>query len=622
MRKLSYLLIGAAAAVLAACSGGSDNTLGGGNGGAAPGGTTPEAEVATLTLLTSSPQIPSDGTGDATISALVRDANNNVMENVAVVFTADSGSLAVAQPGTTDANGVLTATLSTAGDPTNRTITVTGIAGDVESSVTVDVTGTELQVNGPASLPQGTDGAYNVVLTDAGGAGIPDTQVTISSSLGNAVSASPVTTDALGRASFTLTANTGGDETITAEALGITATYAVAISDDAFAFSAPESAAEILLGATATATVNWQRDGGPVVGEPVNFSTTRGTVNGAAGATVVTDAQGNASVTIASTNAGPAVVTATNDDGTSVQVNVEFVATTPATLELQASPFTVPASGESAITAIVRDPNGNLVKNQTVNFVLTDVSGGSLTIPSAITDSQGRAQTTYTASSATSAVDGVRIDATVQGTTITDSVFLTVAQREMFITLGTGNEISEPNTAQYQKEWIVQVTDAQGNGVAGVDVTLGVLSERYIEGVRVKVPGAGWDTDQRAFCADEDLNRNGLLDTGEDQNGNGRLEAGNIATVVAQGSGGGAVTTDENGFALIDLFWPQEYAYYLEVTLEARTSVQGSESSKSTTFQLDGLADDFNDENVAPPGVNSPFGTDGNCGTPPPPDGT
>ncbi len=58
------------------------------------------------------------------------------MEDVSVVFTANSGSLVVAPPATTDANGVVTAKLSTAGDPTNRTITVTGLAaGTVQSAV-------------------------------------------------------------------------------------------------------------------------------------------------------------------------------------------------------------------------------------------------------------------------------------------------------------------------------------------------------------------------------------------------------------------------------------------------------------------------------------------------------
>jgi len=81
------------------------------------------------------------------------------------------------------------------------------------------------------------------------------------------------------------------------------------------------------------------------------------------------------------------------------------------------------------------------------------------------------------------------------------------------------------------------------------------------------------------------------------------------------------VTTDNNGFALVDVYYPQQYAYWLEVTLEVRASVQGTEFSKRATFMLPGTANDFNDPKKAPPGETSPFGTDGVCATPPPPDG-
>ena len=51
---------------------------------------------------------------------------------------------------------------------------------------------------------------------------------------------------------------------------------------------------------------------------------------------------------------------------------------------------------------------------------------------------------------------------------------------------------------------------------------------------------------------------------GEDFNGNGRLEAGNIATVTP------AHRDDRrDGFALIDVVYPQEYAYWLDVDLNA-----------------------------------------------------
>lgn len=618
MKKLKIWLLAATAAVLAACSGGSDDTIVGGGG---PGSV---SEVGSLTLITSSPQIPSDGTAAATITALVRDNKNNVMADVPVIFTSSSGSLVVTQPAKTDTNGVLTATLNTAGDPTNRAITVSGATGNAGGSVTVNVIGTALTITGPTNLPLGSTGNYTVLLTSAGGAGIGNRQVTLTSSRNNGLNPSIVTTDVQGRASFTLSATNGGNDTITATALGIAANQAVSIASDSFTFTAPAANTEVALGSNVVVTARWLQNGTPVANQAVTFATTRGTLSAGS---ANTDGTGSASVTVTANNAGPAVLTATNAAGTSIQLNIEFVATTPTTLELQATPFTVSTSEQSTITAIVRDAAGNLVKNKQVNFVLTDTTGGSLSVAQATTNSQGRAQTFYNASSTTSAVDGVRVDATVVGSpAVTDFVNLTVAQREVFISIGTGNEIEEANTAQYRKEYVIQVTDAQGNGVDLVDVSVSILSRRYWDGTRVW-GGSVWLTRPGAEamplqgCPDEDINRNGVLNAGEDLNANMRIEAGNIASVAAQGGGGSTVKTDANGFAMIDVFYPQEYAYWLEVTLEARTAVQGTEFSKRTTFLLPGSTNDFSNEDNTPPGYTSPFGTDGNCGTPPPPDG-
>ena len=87
------------------------------------------------------------------------------------------------------------------------------------------------------------------------------------------------------------------------------------------------------------------------------------------------------------------------------------MATTPTSIDVQPSVFTLSTTQSSTITAVVRDAAGNLVKNQTVTFTLNDVTGGTLSVGSAITDSQGRAQTVYTASNTTSANEGVQITA-------------------------------------------------------------------------------------------------------------------------------------------------------------------------------------------------------------------
>lgn len=565
---------------------------------------TSDPGVSSLTLSTDTPQIPSDGSTDATITAYVRSATNQFMEDVAVTFSANSGGLSIVR-GTTDTTGTAVAELVPAGDPTNRTITVTATAGSVTSTITIDVTGTQLTISGPANLAQNAVGSYSVSLRDSAGVGISGRSVAISSARSNTLSAASVTTNASGLATFTVTAVNGGDDTITAQALGLTATQSTAVSVDQFTFTTPAENAEITLNTPQTVSVQWLQAGVAQVGRNVAFSTTRGTVSGGNGPNVqtgVTDSSGVATVSVAADNAGLSVITAVGEDGPTTTRTVEFVATTPDSIDVQASPSNIAPEGQSVITAVVRDIDGNRVKNQVVSFTLTDVTGGQLSVAQATTDSQGRAQTTYTASSSTSANNGVQVEGRVQGTTITDTALITVAQRQVFISLGTGNEIAEPNTAEYSIEYSVSVTDANGAGVANTSVTLSILSIAYRTGSSTFSGGSWVRSPITATCEDEDENHNGLLDTGEDDNSSNAIEAGNIARVSA-----GTVTTDSTGRALFNVIYPQEYAYWVKTRLAATTLVQGTESTRSLEFILPGIASDFSSQNTAPPGQDSPF---------------
>jgi len=93
---------------------------------------------------------------------------------------------------------------------------------------------------------------------------------------------------------------------------------------------------------------------------------------------------------------------------------------------------------------------------------------------------------------------------------------------------------------------------------------------------------------------------NGVPGTGEDANGTNRIEAGNIAAVTP-----GAVT-DATGSAQIDIVYPQVYGCWLEVNLQAKTEVQGTEFVETQTFVLPVSADDVDSLDNAPPGINAP----------------
>ena len=201
---------------------------------------------------------------------------------------------------------------------------------------------------------------------------------------------------------------------------------------------------DVLLSDAATIELTWNQSNSPIAdGTEVNFTSTRGTVTPST-ATIV---DGKVTTSIVSTNAGIALVTAVgSDNGITLtnQLEFEFVAETVATIDAQASPTSIAPNGDtSTISVVVKDINGNLVKGKTIDFSLAGTSSGSILPASAVTDSNGTASTVYT-SSTVSAQDGIAITATVKETpSISDTVTLTVADRNVFITLGTGNELIE-----------------------------------------------------------------------------------------------------------------------------------------------------------------------------------
>jgi hypothetical protein len=612
--------------------------------GAVSGNTAVTVSVAqqTVTLQTSSPQIPSDNTTPAVITAYVKDANNNLVPGVVVHFQATSGSLAVTtptggSPGSTDASGAASASLSVGTDPSDRTITVTATANGSTATINVQVVGTAVSVAGPPGLVMGAVGSYNVSLIDASKKPIANQPVQVTSSAGNTLSAAAVTTDASGHAMVTLTAVNSGSDTLTVSALGTSGAQTVTVSNQQFTITAPTAGALVPI-ATAPCTpnvpvsVNWKSNSAPVAqNTTVNFASTRGTLSSA---TALTDGNGNAQVMICATSAGPATVSAQatipgSTGSVSASADFSFISTTPSAIDLQASPSTVPITGQSNLTAVVRDAAGNLVQNQTVDFTLQDVTGGALSVASAVTDVQGIAQTVYAASHTASASNGVSVTATVHNTAITKTATLTVSGAALHVIIGTGDKLVENGTqTAYTMNWFVSVSDAAGNAVPNSQVTLTIHSSLvpfagYFKGAYCRTT-AGWLVTDKVYpnydcpalvapattyptptaCANEDVNLNGQLDAGEDLNVDKILEPGDVAVATP-----GLLSTGANGTSTFQVIYPEDHANWVQVTLTARATVQGTEGSTTSTFVLPALGDYLADVKHSPPGVVSPYGT-------------
>ncbi|GAB4211873.1 MAG: hypothetical protein Fur007_03060 [Rhodoferax sp.] len=577
--------------------------------------------IATIDILASATSMASAATSEVSLLVTVKDANNTAVPNETVTFSASSGTLSGANPApSTDAAGTIsTVKLSPGTDQSNRTITVTASAGGVSKSIAIVVSGTTLNVAGPGSALANAGGlSYTVKAIDSGGKPIPGAVLALSSLLGNALSPQTVTTDTSGVASFTYTPTIVGNDTITATGLGITATTPVIVGNEDFAFTAPAASAKLTVGVSNTVSVVYKVAGVGVAGKTVTFSTTRGTLGAT---TATTDANGMASTTVTSSTAGPVTLSAQVDTARTTR-DASFVATTPATLVLQANPNAVlpnPSGGntnQSTLTATVRDANLNPVAGVVVNFTaIQDGSNGVISPASGTTDANGVTSVQFIPGALTTAANGVTLRATVQSAPgVFGDATLTVNGDALFISIGRGSTLTVLDTVTYEKDFSVYVTDANGAPAANRAVTLSVYPPTYTKGFLVDN-----DPDPAVFawvysgtettCPNEDLNRNGILDPGEDVNGNNKLEPGLPVALSAS-----SLTTDASGRASFKLRFGKNYALWLDTEITAKALVGGTESAKSIRYFLEMLAEDA--KSPGPANVVSPYGTVTSCSNP------
>ncbi|HXZ54530.1 MAG TPA: Ig-like domain-containing protein [Burkholderiales bacterium] len=640
------LLAAAVLALAASCAqdtgvgtGGTGSLGPGTGGGPPPGQGTVGAAGTRVQLLVSNPQLPSSGQTTVALTAVVLDANGQAVPGTTVIFStgADPSAFvsAISAGGTTDANGTVIATLNLGANKSNRTITVTVTTSDGATiNNTVGVTGTAITISGNSSLAAGASTTLTFALKDSAGTPIPNMTMTLTSQNGSGIAAGSTLTDASGQVTATVTAAAVASDVITASAAGASKTQTLTIASAAFAFTTPAANTDIPLGSSVPISIHWTPT--PVVGTQVSFTSSRGNVSGSPALTNGTGDTPGVSISSA-TSAGPAIITAQGPGGTpAATLSVNFVATTATAVAVQAVPSIVQftatppnpsqTNNVSTVTVTVRDANNNLVKNAAISFNLTDNTGGQLAANTAITDTTGTASVNYTAGTTNSAQNGVVIQASVNAvngnpiTPISASASLTVAGQALFVRVGTDNLVQTvpPPSPNLQKTWSAIVTDAAGNAVVGATVRFALVPKGYSKGSFVFVTADNqWEVSPDGvnpgpviFCPSEDTNINGILDPGEDTNNNGRLDPGNVASVNA------TATTDSNGMALATITYPKSYAVWTEVQLQASAGVVGNDPPTTATFFLMGLASDYVNKGVPPPGQPSPFGVVQDCTNP------
>ena len=598
---------------------------------AGDGGGNVEVVVGNVILLADKLQLGTGANDKVKLSALVRDPNNNLLIDVPVTFSSvgsgntDGGELVVTAA-ETESDGVAKAELSSAIDASIRSIVVTAAVGQVSSSLTVNVVGTDVDVSAPSSAVIASTVQVSAILRNSENQPIANAALTVSSALGNALSTTTPVTNATGQATFNYTATNSGRDTLTVSALGASTSVNIDISSDEFSLDTV-AATEVNLNTNFAVTLTWLSNGLPQANQTVSFDSSRGGIfadplapTNASSVDLVTGADGKATVYIRSTSAGVSTLSARAGSGTSAvstQSSVEFVATVPNSVAVQASPSQLGIGEQSTIRAIVRDVNNNPVKNSNVSFSLSGAAGGSISPASAKTNSQGIASTVFTAS-ASSARDGVIVTATTAGKS--GNTKLTVGERTVFFRIATGNTLQIPDESNYRKQFSVIVTDASGNPVQNQDVyisvtpTLGVnpttLSTwAYAKGVWVPIPDLTnfeyYQAISAVDCANEDANLNGILEPGEDINNDGLLTPGNIATAPQ------SVRTGADGVALFNLTYGQSYASWVQVDITVSDRAEGTEN-RTVQRYITEVSSTHTRTKGSPPPPN-PFGKSSSC---------
>lgn len=376
-----------------------------------------DSSTAQVDLQKSKNEVVADGNDSATMTATVRDAKGNLLNDVKVTFNVNSAEAKLSQTEVNSHDGIATATLTSlkngdyrvtdsvsSGSQANQQV---NFIGDQSTAVlTLSVPSGDITVTNTAPLHM------TATLQDKNGNPLKDKEITFSvpndvASRFSISNSGKGMTDSNGTAIASLTGTLAGTHMITARLansnVSDTQPMTFVADKDRAVVVLQTSKAEIIGNGvdetTLTATVK-DPSNHPVAGITVNFTMPQDVAanftlenNGIA----ITQANGEAHVTLKGKKAGTHTVTATlGNNNTSDSQPVTFVADkTSAQVVLQMSKDEITGNGvdNATLTATVKDQFDNEVNNLPVTF--SSASSG-LTLPPGVsnTNESGIAQAT------------------------------------------------------------------------------------------------------------------------------------------------------------------------------------------------------------------------------------
>lgn len=376
-----------------------------------------DSSTAQVDLQKSKNEVVADGNDSATMTATVRDAKGNLLNDVKVTFNVNSAAAKLSQTGVNSHDGIATATLTSL---KNGDYTVTAsVSSGSQANQQVIFIGDQSTAALTLSVPSGDITVTNTAplhmtatLQDKNGNPLKDKEITFSvpndvASRFSISNSGKGMTDSNGIAIASLTGTLAGTHMITARLansnVSDTQPMTFVADKDRAVVVLQTSKAEIIGNGvdetTLTATVK-DPSNHPVAGITVNFTMPQDVAanftlenNGIA----ITQANGEAHVTLKGKKAGTHTVTATlGNNNTSDSQPVTFVADkASAQVVLQISKDEITGNGvdSATLTATVKDQFDNEVNNLPVTFSSAS-SGLTLTPGVSNTNESGIAQAT------------------------------------------------------------------------------------------------------------------------------------------------------------------------------------------------------------------------------------
>jgi len=138
---------------------------------------------------------------------------------------------------------------------------------------------------------------------------------------------------------------------------------------------------------------------------------------------------------------------------------------------------------------------------------------------------------------------------------------------------GTAASVDEDK--RYAKTFAVSVADSNGFAVKGAVVTPEVSIPSYAKGMLQRKDDFTVIGSSRLECANEDLNKNDILDAGEDLNKDGEITPRQSLVTVTPTTG----VTDTNGIAYFQVRYFKSHATWLKFKFTANVQVSTTEGT-------------------------------------------